>query len=171
MSTKTTTGKNIESLMDMLASKDGMIRQKARELLVVLGKPAVPYLNRALLNSGLEHVRWEAAKALDAIGDTRSIISLVKALEDKDSDVAWLSAEALSKFKKNAWLPLLQLLIKNGAESALLRQRSHHVFRYQKEDGFNDLIKNLLKGLESSTVPELTTVASYEFLKRIKAKL
>ena len=35
----------------MLASKDGMIRQKARNSLVKLGKPAVPSLIKALQNS------------------------------------------------------------------------------------------------------------------------
>lgn len=92
------TGTNIESLMEMLANKDGLIRKKARKSLVAIGKPAVSELTRALQNSKLDQLRWEAAKTLDAIGDIRAIPSLVKALEDNDQDVAWLAAEALKKF-------------------------------------------------------------------------
>jgi len=67
---------DIESLIEDLASKDGMIRQKAREALVDLGNPAVSSLNHALLNSKLDRVRWEAAKALGGINDAGSIPSL-----------------------------------------------------------------------------------------------
>jgi hypothetical protein len=90
-------------LMDKLASKDGMVRQEARTPLVALGKPAVTSLNRALQHSASDQVRREAAKALGAIGDARSIPPLVKALSDSNSDVAWLAAEASSTFQKAAW--------------------------------------------------------------------
>jgi HEAT repeat protein len=63
----------LETSMDLLGSKDGMIRQRSRESLVALGKPAVPRLMEAVQNSERVQVRWEAAKALVAIGDTRSI--------------------------------------------------------------------------------------------------
>lgn len=156
--------------MDTLASKDGVTRQKARKSLVALGKPAVPSLTQTLQNSGLDHVRWEAVKALGAIGDARAIPSLVKALEDSDPDVAWLAAEALRKFKKVAWPPLLRVLIRSGSDSVLLRQGAHHILRNQKEVGFNGLLATLTEALVFSTVPESTTVAAYEILKRMKAK-
>jgi len=101
MNEQKVTGTNIESLMDMLASKNGMTRRKAREELVALGKPAVSFLTQALTNSRFSQVRWEAAKALGGINDTGSIPSLVNALEDSDSDVAWLAAEALITYKKS----------------------------------------------------------------------
>jgi HEAT repeat protein len=163
------TSTNLESLISLLASKDGMIRQRARKSLVVLGKPAVPSLIRMLRNFKLEQVRWEAAKALGEISDVGSIPPPVKALEDTNHDVAWLAAKALRKNKKAAWLPLLRALVKSGADSVLLRQGAHHVFRYQKENGFNDLLPILMKALESGAVPESTPVAAYEILKRMKA--
>ena len=156
--------------MGVLASKDGAARQKARKSLVALGKLAVSSLTQALQNSEVDHVRWEAVKTLGAIGDSRAIPSLVHALEDSDPDVAWLAAEGLRKFKKAAWSPLLRVLIKRGAGSALLRQGAHHVLRNQREVGFNDLLATLLKALEPGSVPVSTTVASYEILKRMKAK-
>ena len=163
------TGTNPESLMDMLASKDGMVRRKARRSLVALGKPAASSLAQALRTSKLDQVRWEAAKALGAIGDTRSIPSLVKALEDSDPDVAWLAAEALSEFKKIAWPPLLRALVKAGADSFMLRQGAHHVLLNQKEDGFNDLLATLMKALKSGPVRGSATEAAYEILRRMKA--
>jgi HEAT repeat protein len=162
---------NIASLMDMLASKDGLIRQKARKSLVAIGKPAVPSLIRILQNSKLDQLRWEAAKTLGLIDDSRAIASLVKALEDKDHDVAWLAAEALKKYKKTAWPQLLNLLIKSKPDSILLRQGAHHILRNQKEDGFNDLLVNLIKSLESGTTPEPTAIAAYNLLRQIKVKL
>jgi HEAT repeat protein len=161
------TGTNLETLMEKLASKDGVIRQKAREALVALGKPAVSSLIQALQNSRLDQVRWEAAKALESINDTRSIPPLVKALEDSNSDVAWVAADALKAFRKAAWPPLLQALIKSKSESVALRKGAHHVLVEQKEDGFNDLLATLLKALESSSAPESSAVAAHEILKRM----
>ena len=170
LSKKRLTGANLESLMDMLAGKDGMIRQKARESLVALGKPAVLSLIKVLQNSTSDQVRWEAAKALGAIGDTRSIAPLVKALADSDSDVEWLAAEALSKFKRTAWPPLLRALIKAGPNSGSLYQGAHHVLVNQKEEGFGDLLETLLTALERGALSESAIVAAHEILKRMKAK-
>ena len=167
---KSTGSTNLKSLMDMLASKDGMIRKKARKSLVDLGTPAVSSLIRMLQNSSVDHVRWEAVKTLGAIGDAKAIPRLVKALDDNDHDVAWLAAEALSRFKKIAWPSLLRKLIQDGSESVLLRQRAHHVFRNQKEDGFNDLLGTLNKALKSKTVSESTPLAAYDILKLLRAK-
>lgn len=170
MSKQTRTGTTLELLMDKLAGKDGATRLKARKALVALGRRAVPLLTQALQKSKCDHLRWEAAKTLGAIGDTRAIPSLVKALEDGDRDVAWLAAEALKRFKKTAWPPLLRALIKSGSESSSLRQGAHHVLRHQKEKGFSDLLATLTRGLESSTVAESTPVAAYDVLKRMKAE-
>lgn len=163
-------GADIQSLMDMLASKDGMVRQKARASLVAVGKPAVSSLAQALKNSTLDQVRWEAAKALSAIGDVRAIPSLVKALEDSDSGVTWLAADALSKLGKTAWPALLRPLLEIGSASLVFRQGAHHVLLHQKEDGFDDVLAVLVKELESGAFPETATVAAYEILKRLEAQ-
>jgi HEAT repeat protein len=170
MSKQKWTGTNLESLMDLLASKNGATRQKARKSLVAMGKPAVSSLTRILQNSRVDHIRWEAAKTLGAIGDTRAIPSLVKALEDSDSDVTWLAAEALRNFKKVAWPQLLRALVKSKPDSVLLRQGAHHVLRNQKEDGFNDLLATLRTALESNSASESTPFAASNILKRMKPK-
>ena len=170
MTREKSSGKDLRSLIDTLSSKDGSIRQKARRSLVALGQPAVSSLTCILHNSKLDHTRWEAAKTLSAIGDSRALPALVKALEDRDPDVAWVAADALRKSRKAAWKPLLRNLSTRGANSLLLRHGAHHVLHGQKEVGFNDLLTTLLKALKSSTAPESTPVAAYEILVRMKAR-
>jgi HEAT repeat protein len=157
--------------MYMLASREGATRQKARESLIALGKPAVPSLTRDLRNSKLDRLRWEAAKSLCSINDTRAIPSLVKVLEDSDHDVAWLAAVALRKFKKAAWPQLLNMLIKGKPDSSLLRQGADNDLRNQREDGFNELLTTLTKSSEPGAAQESTAVAAYNILKQMKEKL
>jgi hypothetical protein len=163
-------GTNLGFLMDMLENKDGMARKKARESLVKIGKPAVSPLITELEHSKTDQVRWEAAKALGAIGNEESIPALVKALEDINADVAWLAAAGLKKFKKTAWPYLLRALVENGAKSALLCQGAHHVFQNQKGDEFKDLLAPLVKALEIDTVPGSAAVAANEMLTRMNIK-
>ena len=170
MSKAKDSGKDTTAWLEMLANKDGMLRQKAREALVKLGKPAVPSLIQALQPSQPDQVRWEAAKALGAISDVRSIPVLVETLEDGDSGVAWLAAEALRPFNQAAWVPLLHALVARGADSVPLRQGAHHVLHNQDGAGFNDALAALLKALELNTVPEATVVAANDFLKRLETK-
>jgi HEAT repeat protein len=170
MITQKITNPKLESLMEMLVSEDGVTRLKARESLVILGRSAVVSLNQALENSRLDQVRWEAAKALGEIVDARSIPVLVKALEDSNSDVAWLAAEALSKFGKTAWSTLFKELLKDSPDTALLHQGAHHVLLNQKEDGFNDLLEILMNALESSASEEMTPLAASNILKRMNEK-
>ncbi len=158
----------LESSIAAFASDDGLLRLKARKSLVALGEPAVQALSDAMKHSELNQVRWEAAKALNKIAAPESIQAFVVALEDSDPDVAWVAADALSKFKKAAWPALLDLLTKDKAESFLLRQGAHHVFRNQKEEGFNDLIEKLLLSLDSAANRVSATAAAYEILRRLK---
>lgn len=170
MNTTKPSDNHLDSLLVMLSDTDGMIRQSARESLVGMGGMAVMPLTRALQNSTSDQVRWEAAKALGALGDARSIQSLVKALEDKDSDVVWLAAEALSSFGRTAWPTLLKALIIEGTESPTLRQAAHHVFANQKEGGFHDSVVILLSALEAGKLPEAAPIAAIEFLKQLNAQ-
>ena len=167
MSKAQSTGTDVEALVGMLASRNGLTRQKARKSLVAMGTPAVPCLAHALQQSSSKHVRWEAAKALGAISNASTIPVLVEALEDSDADVAWLAAEALRKFRKAAWPALLQRLLKKGAVSEALIQGAHHVFGKQKEDGFNDVQEALVKALGSSEGSEAIPLAAYDFIRRM----
>jgi len=115
--------------MDKLGSKDGAIRQKARKSLVALGKSAVSSLTRILQNSGSDHVRWEAVKTLGAIGDSRAIPLLVKALEDGDPDVAYLGPGSAGHFVK---------MVHNGIEYAVMQLIAETYDLMKRGLGLND---------------------------------
>lgn len=170
MKKQESTGTDLGSLMEALEGKEGMSRQKARESLVTLGNRAVPSLANALQNCELKQVRWEAAKALRAILEAKSIPQLVNALEDSESDVAWLAAEALTEFKKVAWPELMRALVERGPQSITLRRGAHHVLGKQKEDGFDDLLISLREALESTNDPGSLTIPADALLDRMQAK-
>ncbi len=163
------TAKNIDPFITLLSSTDSKLRRRARKILVSVGRPAVSSLSHVLENSTVYKARWEAAKALGEIGDAKAIPSLVLALEDSHSDVVWLAAEALKKFKKAAWPELLTALVQRGAESVSLRNGAHHVFCKQREDGCNDLLAALKRNLESGAVLERTPIAATALLTRMRS--
>ena len=111
---------HIPSLVSDLAGDDPVVREKAREALVAIGKPAVPALIQ-LLAHGKSHVRWEAAKALCGIADPISATALVSALDDPDDDVRWVAAVGLTTLGPEGLQPLLAALLER-AQSAWFRQ-------------------------------------------------
>jgi HEAT repeat protein len=170
MNEQNNVGETIDSLVNLLESPDDKVRRDARTSLVAMRKQAVSPLSSVLENSKVYKARWEAAKALGAIGDAKAIPSLIKALDDPESDVAWLAAEALEKFKKAAWPELMHALVKRGSDSVLLRHGAHHILRQQKAAGFNFLLDELRKALESDTVPENIPIAAYHILEKMKKR-
>jgi len=159
-----------QSLVILLENEDEKVRAKARKSLITIGKPAVSPLSLVLENSKVYKARWEAAKALSEIGDLKSIPTLVKALEDSESDVAWLAAKALVKFRKAAWPELLRTLVNRGSESVLLQHGAHHVLRKQKAAGFDDLLDILRTALEVGSVAESIPIAAYKILEKIRTQ-
>ncbi len=168
MNNQEKTEENIISLISLFESKDVKVRKKARLTLVAKGKYAVPFLISALQQSEKNKVRWEAAKALGAIFDVEAIPSLVQALDNGESDVAWLAGVALKKFRKVAWKELMEAIIDRGAESIMLRQGAHHVLRNQREEGFNDLLTSLRKSLVTGAVPESAVLMAYKILEKMR---
>jgi len=169
MSKQVATSNALDVHMKALESQNGMLRQSAREGLVALGGKAVGPLVRALGNAKEKQVRWEAAKALGAMNEARAIPALVLALEDSDSDVIWLAAEALSQFGSKAWPALLLALVNEGTESAILRQGAHHVFAKQKEASGDGLLAALQTALEVGALPEAAPMAASVVLKQLHA--
>jgi HEAT repeat protein len=161
-------GISAQSLVKLLENEDGKVRTKARKSLVTIGKQAISPLSLVLENSKIYKARWEAAKALGEIGDLKSIPTLVKALEDPESDVAWLAAKALEKFRKAAWPELLRALVERGADSTLLQHGAHHILRKQKMEDYNDLLEILRTSLETGSAPESISPAAYNILERMK---
>ncbi len=136
----------VDALIANLASRDDSKRVKARQVLVALGKTAIPSLIEALENRNTL-MRWEAAKALGEIGDPGTAPALIKALEDKEFDVRWLAAEALTKLNINSLKPLLEALETRG-DSVMLQEGAHHVFHDLAKGSLRKCLAPVLAALE-----------------------
>jgi hypothetical protein len=136
----------IRALIADLRSKDGMLRQRSRQSLVTIGKPAVIFLVK-LLRDRNDQVRWEAAKALGEIGDGRAAPALIVALEDEEFDVRWLAAEGLIALGYKGLAPLLKALTERP-QSVWLRAGAHHILHDLAKAGLHKRMASLLKTLE-----------------------
>jgi HEAT repeat protein len=83
----------IKSFIDGLGSKDKGVREKSRQSIISIGKPAAESLVHALANPN-EQVRWEASKLLGEIdiawsefADSKIVHALIDDLTSKDGRV------------------------------------------------------------------------------------
>jgi len=160
---------NIEHLIQMLGSKNGMHRKKARKLLIKHGEEAIDPLLE-LLNSPLHILRWEAMKALKEIGDQSLIPVFISMLEDDKSDIRWIAAEGLIKFGRPAIKEILNLILKK-TDSVFVLHGAHHVFyelQEKKELPDNFPINDLLTSLKYTMPRENITLTIYRILKNLK---
>jgi HEAT repeat protein len=141
-----TTEAIIKSLIADLASKDGVVRVKARRQLVAYKARSVAPLIKTL-SSENDWVRWEAAKALSQIGNRASIQALLEALSDKKFEVRWLAAEGLIRIGRKAIVPLLEALAKHS-DSYWLRKGIHHVLHDMNKGKLRKVLRPVLVALE-----------------------
>jgi HEAT repeat protein len=155
----------IRSLIADLSSSDGFIRVRARSALVIIGKTAVGLLKEAL-KSKKDSMRWEAAKALEEIGDPGAVDTLITALEDELFDVRWLAAEGLSAIGREALVPLLKVLIERP-DSQWIREGAHYVFRTIKDTALRTILLPLAKALEDNEVQLEVPLKAEAALKKL----
>jgi len=156
------------SLMAALAGKDGLARQRARRALVAIGRPAVGRLVKAL-SAPRERLRWEAAKTLTEIPDVSAVPALIAALEDKNSGVCWLAAEALITLGRDSLIPLLRELTAHSG-SASLRGAAHHILKAQRARELRSVLAPVLEAL-SHFDPELVApVAAKDALEELRKR-
>jgi hypothetical protein len=156
----------IDPLLAQLAGRDGVQRRKAREKLVDIGKPAIPYL-MTVLQSPNERGRWEAAKALGEIREPAAAPALVQALEDEESAIRWLAATGLIRMGREAMRPLLEAL-EGNANSVWLREGAHRVLHALIRDGVADEAIPVLEALEDIEPAIEVPVAAYYALKELR---
>ncbi len=136
----------ITELISELDDDDGLKRAHAREELVLYVPACVPYLIKALSHQH-EHVRWEAAKALQVIRDPAAATALVEMLNDEVEDVRWAAAEALVPLKKEAILPLMEALVEH-CDSVNFRTVTHYVLRnLEKKHLLNEPVEKVYQAL------------------------
>ncbi len=158
----------IKSLIADLASKDGVVRVKARQQLVAYKKRSVALLIRTLSNEN-DWVRWEAAKALSQIGNPESIQALLEALEDNMFDVRWLAAEGLIRIGRKAVVPSLEALVRHS-DSQWLREGIHHVLHDINKGKFSKVLRPVLIALESPDPSLQVTLAARAALECLNKK-
>lgn len=141
----------LEMLIAYLGNEDGFVRQNSRNFLVKIGKASVPGLIQALSSSQAIQ-RWEAAEALNRIVDPSAIEALIKALDDNIFDIRWVAASSLISIGNQTIKPLLQLLI-NRPESVHLREGIHRVLYALNRDSPNEVLRPVIKILETSEAP------------------
>jgi len=157
----------IPSLVADLTSRDAEVRRKARESLVLIGKPAVPSLIR-LVSHRKPHVRWEAAKALCGIADPIAASVLVNALDDRDGDVRWLAAEGLAALGRDGLQPLLAALLERG-QSCWFCEGAHHVcHNLVKRKKLGPILRPLLAAMKESEPGVSVPPAAYTALSRLR---
>ena len=147
----------IELLVAQLQSPDGLVRMKARETLIQIGKQATPSITPLLAHPN-ELVRWEACKTLEHIRDPKTALSLSQMLLDEDMDVRWVAADALIELEHHAIVPVLEI-IEEYFESPMVREAVHHVLHSLKEQMVMDEQTNQV--LESLKVNELPSKAAF----------
>ena len=138
----------IKSLIADLASKDGIVRVKARRTLVGYKSNAVPLLIKTLSDKN-DWVRWEGAKALSQIGSPASVQALLEALTDKSFEVRWLAAEGLIRIGRRSIIPSLKALVKSS-DSFWLREGVYHVLHDVKKGNQAKILQPVLAALEGS---------------------
>ncbi|MGD8517145.1 MAG: HEAT repeat domain-containing protein [Anaerolineae bacterium] len=153
----------IGTLVENLASPNGVERHAAREKLEEIGRPTVPALKRAL-KSPSEHARWEAAKALCEIADPSAAPVLVDTLEDEKAAVRWLAATALINLGRDALAPLLRGL-EGHSDSIWFRDGAHHVLHSLIRDDVADEAIPVLEALENLEPCVEAPIAAYHVLQ------
>jgi HEAT repeat protein len=156
----------INRLLDKLTIRDGIQRQDARQQLVDMGKPAVPYLIKAL-RSPNERVRWEAAKALGQIRDPIAAPALVQTLEDDESAVRWLAAKGLIALGRAGLGSLLEAL-EGHSDSLWMREGAHHVLHTLIREGMADDAIPVMEALEDIEPSIEVPIAAYNVLRKMR---
>ena len=166
-SIKDQTDARIPGLVEDLAGRNPAVRERARETLVRLGKPAVPSVI-PLLSHRKPHVRWEAAKTLCGIADPIAATALVNALDDRDGDVRWLAAEGVAALGREGLQPLLAALLQR-AESCWFCEGAHHVCHtLVKKRKLAPILRPVLAALKESEPGVAVPPAAYTALLRLR---
>ncbi len=143
---KAASSERIDSLILGLDQEDGLARADAREALVAIGEPAVDALVGVLASPKI-HVRWEAARALAEIADSRAAPALVHVLLTEPAfDVRWLAAEGLAAIGDGGLEPLLQAL-EDHSDSVWLRQGALVVLAALSKRGWREELRGVVAAL------------------------
>jgi hypothetical protein len=146
---------DIHRYVEDLGNKNGMVRQKARQTLVSMGRAALDLLAE-LSTHPKAVIRWEAVKALGQISDPAAAPVFINALEDENSDVRWLAAKGLIFLGKDGLISILEALAEFKT-TVFLKEGAHHIVKALYPKFKSAEMKNLISSLgnrsDNSTIP------------------
>ncbi len=164
--------KRIKKTIEQLHNKDGYTREKAREALIAIGKPAVPKLIELLSNRN-RLLKWEACKALGSIRDPGAAAALVTMLQDENMEVRWAAGEALIAIGAKVLAPLLSGLVKHF-DSVYMRQGARHVLgAFKKKHLLNPktlAVMDTLKIFEPGISVPIAAQKALQSIKKLNSK-
>lgn len=102
MAIRVSSAKQVDALTSDLGSHDAVARAAAAARLIVIGARAVDRLLAAAQSDAPAGLRIEAWRALDGIGDARTLEPALRALDDRDPAVAVAAAAAVRRFVRGA---------------------------------------------------------------------
>jgi len=144
--------RNMDQLLDELKHRDATVRERARERLVAIGRPATPALID-LLTHEEQHVRWEAGKTLAGISDPAAAAPLSDALADDDPDVRWVAAMALIALNQEGVRAVLDHLIE-VRDAPWSYAGAHHVLSHHCRNELEPILRPIVGALAQIDEPE-----------------
>jgi HEAT repeat protein len=114
-----------------LGENNGLVRQRARLMLIHHGKASVPSLLTALKDENTD-IRLEAVKALGELRDPTTATLLANMLVDEDTGVRWAVTESLIQLGRASLPPVLDKFVKHF-DSAWMRESVHHILHVLKD--------------------------------------
>jgi hypothetical protein len=142
-------GSRVAELIAQLSSPRAATRERARQGLVALGRPAVEPLVASLATAN-EQGQLEATKALTEIADPSAIPALARLLEADYHEIRWVAAEGLVNIGADAVEPLLIALIDGAARHTILDGAYHvlHAFARRASEPIFDPVLEAIRGPE-----------------------
>jgi hypothetical protein len=157
---------DIPALIEALASRDVLMRDRASAALVQLGQPALGPLVAALASAdGV--VRWEATHALTQMHNPAVAPALIAALDDQRFDVRWLAAKGLIELGRDGIIPLLRSLEQGSWDNVWLREGAHHILRTQIRGPLGLIIAPVVAALEGMEPSVTVPLAAYNALSTL----
>lgn len=157
-----------QTAIEELASKDGVVRERARKALVSAKGHEVVHALIAELVDPRQQVRWEAAKALSDIADSVAAIPLVHAMHDDDNDVAWVAAEGVAEMGEPGLLAVLSGLTRASHSPEYCKAAHHSLKEFRKVGMRRAEIEAVMKALEGAESKLTAPVVAYEVLQKIR---
>lgn len=151
-----------------LGSSDGVVRERARNALVADGgHDIVPALINELSDTRRQ-VRWEAVKALSKIANPIAALPLVRAMDDRDTDVAWIAAEGVANLGDSGFFALLDRLTHNTSTTQFCRLAHHSLRLLRKSTKYRIELDHIMKAMEGPEPTLAAPVAAYEVTQEIR---